>query len=723
MLHRKRFELALERLDASHWTRFEQLASAFLARDFPNIRTVASPGGDGGRDAELYSPDDEPTVVLQYSVTPNWKPKIKGTAKRVSTNLPNARELIYVTNQVIGAKADELRREIRREYKLSLDIRDRSYFLDRYASDGHLEAVAAQLSSEVVDPYLEGKEIIERKAQALSEGESRAALVFLEMQWEDDTRDKGLTRLAFEALVRTVLRGTTAEKRMSKAAVHAAICSHLPGQAEAFVVGETDKALARLTKKFIRLFPNEEYCLTHEETERIKSRLAETEARDNALNTAIAEVLTQVFTDTELHQNPCANLARQSVEQFLFQRGELFVAALDRGQLDRLSYDLVKDISKEAWRAAGLARNEALEAKLSEAVEKILTAPAGAISDYLKNLGDAYTLFAFLKQTPDVQSAVQKMFSHGEIWLDTSMVLPLIAEDLVEEEQRQFRHLIAVARDTGLKLKITDGVLEEVEAHTHRASVCANSRPGEWRSSIPYLLAYYVSMGRGVQGFSTWLQKIRGNVQPTQDIADFLQQFFGIERQDIAQDANKLEERYRLAIKEAWANVHLDRRLRGGDDIDPNLALRLAEHDTENYAGVLQRRKQEGASALGFTSWWLTLDHMAFGINRRVAERLGGRPIPSPAMSADFLTNYLAFGPLRNKASRSSVKVLPVAFDASITELTPDLIEIAKRTREQSVDQEEYVIRRRVRDALDMARRRTGRITERGLRTPDEGRR
>lgn len=167
MLHRNRFELALERLDATQWARFEQFASAFLTKDFPGLRTVASPGGDGGRDAELYSPENESTVVLQYSVTPNWKPKIKATAKRVSVNLKNARELIYVTNQVIGAKADEIRREIRREYKLSLDVRDRSYFLDRYSGETDLESVATRLCRDIVDPYLESKEIIERKAQAL----------------------------------------------------------------------------------------------------------------------------------------------------------------------------------------------------------------------------------------------------------------------------------------------------------------------------------------------------------------------------------------------------------------------------------------------------------------------------------------------------------------------------------------------------------------------------
>jgi hypothetical protein len=249
--------------------------------------------------------------------------------------------------------------------------------------------------------------------------------------------------------------------------------------------------------------------------------------------------------------------------------------------------------------------------------------------------------------------------------------------------------------------------------------VCANCRPGEWKAAnIPYLFAYYVSVGRGIQGFSAWLEKFRGSEQPQRDIEEFLFRVFGIEKHNIVQDASLLEQSHRLAIKEAWVKVHTQRRQRYGNDIDPQLAARLAEHDTENYAGVLYRRKQEKSSALGFTSWWLTLDHMAFAINRKVAEDLGGRPFPSPVMSADFLSNYLAFGPLRGKASKSNVKTLPVALDASITEMTPELLEIAKRVRENAVGQDEYIIQRRVRDALNKARSRTGHITGKGLQVP-----
>jgi hypothetical protein len=125
-VERKRFELALERLPASSWELFEHLASAFAVVDYPNLRTLASPAGDQGRDAILYSPEQDDGLVLQYSVTESWSDKIRQTARRLKDQFPNVRELIYVTNKVIGPKADEIRRSLRREFNLYLDVWDRS---------------------------------------------------------------------------------------------------------------------------------------------------------------------------------------------------------------------------------------------------------------------------------------------------------------------------------------------------------------------------------------------------------------------------------------------------------------------------------------------------------------------------------------------------------------------------------------------------------------------
>jgi hypothetical protein len=96
-MERARLKLALDHLEAEHWSRFEQFASEFLVTEYPNLRTVASTSGDRGRDAEFFSPDGLPSVVLQYSVAKDWKKKIRDTAERVSGALPEARVLIYVT--------------------------------------------------------------------------------------------------------------------------------------------------------------------------------------------------------------------------------------------------------------------------------------------------------------------------------------------------------------------------------------------------------------------------------------------------------------------------------------------------------------------------------------------------------------------------------------------------------------------------------------------------
>ena len=149
-----RLRLALRQLRSSDWSLFEEFASSFLASEFDSLQTTASPSGDEGRDAQLFSPVGEPTVVLQYSVTPDWEDKITKTAKRISTTLPDARALIYVSNHVIGPAADKKRKALRQDHGLSLDVRDQSWFLDRCIGDRKHEIVAEQMATRIVDPFL-----------------------------------------------------------------------------------------------------------------------------------------------------------------------------------------------------------------------------------------------------------------------------------------------------------------------------------------------------------------------------------------------------------------------------------------------------------------------------------------------------------------------------------------------------------------------------------------
>lgn len=155
----QRFAFALERLDANSWARFERFASEFLASEWPDLRSVAAPSGDQGRDSELFSPDAPPAVLIQYSVTRSWDQKIRQTLERVSGTFSSARILVYVSNQDIGARADHIKTEAIQKYKIVVDIRDRNWFLDRVATDPQREVLAEQLAAEIADPYLTSRSL------------------------------------------------------------------------------------------------------------------------------------------------------------------------------------------------------------------------------------------------------------------------------------------------------------------------------------------------------------------------------------------------------------------------------------------------------------------------------------------------------------------------------------------------------------------------------------
>ena len=134
-MSRERFAFALAHSKPSHWELFENLSSAFLAAEFPGLRTVATSSGDKGRDAELFSWEGNPTVMIQYSVAVEWNSKINDTVNTITNNFLDVRVLIYLTNQKIGAKSDDLSIKLRNEKNIILDIRDCEWYLDRYAID------------------------------------------------------------------------------------------------------------------------------------------------------------------------------------------------------------------------------------------------------------------------------------------------------------------------------------------------------------------------------------------------------------------------------------------------------------------------------------------------------------------------------------------------------------------------------------------------------------
>ena len=144
---KSRLAFALEQLALDDWKAFEEFASAFLASEFPDLRTIAGTN-DLGRDAVLYQSGTEPDVVLQYSITTDWRSKVLGTVGRLAKKKIKCRVLVYASNQEIGSRADELKSDLRR-WRIALDVRDRSYWVERRARSQATRAAAEHIERRV----------------------------------------------------------------------------------------------------------------------------------------------------------------------------------------------------------------------------------------------------------------------------------------------------------------------------------------------------------------------------------------------------------------------------------------------------------------------------------------------------------------------------------------------------------------------------------------------
>ncbi len=709
------FKMALDKLESSDWAHFEQLCSSFLISEFANLRTMAHPAGDGGRDSELFSPDNPTFISAQYSVSTDWKTKIRKTAKRLKSEFPDVRIIVYMSNRQIGGQADKLKKELL-DQGISLDTRDRSWFLERVETDEIRESAALELIDRIARPYLEGEDLINKRSSPLTSGEAKAALLYLGLQWQDDITNKGLTKLSFDALVRAALRHTHSDKRMSRQEIHKAIFSAIVSNDEKSLHKLIDTALARLTKRYIRHWRKEdEFCLTHDEHQRIIIRLAEIENQESDFFESVSchcgDCLLEVAEGHQSDQEDLYSRVPRIIEKLLLKRGENFVSSVLSDRVTRIDSEDLKDIILRDL------QDQPANSRIIQHYPKIInTVVHGLLSQhdqstqlYLRRLANSYTLLSFLNQTPDVQNATKKLFSHGAVWLDTTVLLPLFAEQIEENNQRgKLLELFNTCLKSGVEFRVTTGVIQEINAHMNNAVQCSTYQPGTWRGRIPFLYYQYLQTGRPPIDFRKWISLFRGSERPDDDLCQFLKDAFEIKREDLEEEAKKVSDEIRWTADRLWTEAH-KRRRRNTQQIDEETKRILIQHDLETYLGVIALRQNEDVSELGYRHWLLTLDTIAWQIRDHIKDELKEKAPTSPLLSLSFLLNNMIFGPSRYLAGKANGLTLPLVLDVEMSESMPhDLLDVADKVRNENDGLPEYVIRRKVRDAIDRARRRKG---------------
>lgn len=703
-----RFELALERMSSTDWRAFEKLASEFLAIEYPALRTMASPSGDRGRDAEPFSVEGERHIAFQYSVRQDWEAKIAATLKRLKETLPKVNHLIYVTNIEIGAKADDVKATLRKE-SIALDVRDRSWFIERETTHPQRAAASEEVMRAFVEPLLAQRKLI-GSAGRLSADNADVALLHLALEDEDDATERSITKRCFESLVAAALDGTTALNTLTTADIQARVKTLIPAGAPGQVEALVSSALTRLTTKqgpVKRVGKADSFHMSFEESERLKEKTAAFILSQHQMEQELAAHLSSAL-DRDISEDQVAAalpVLRDVVECVLFRSGEGFAKAVSSGDTFRVSIEVVSEELAKTIQPLLVTLDEGVATILA-----LLEHPSLVTQTHLRRISDAYTLFAFLRQTPDVQKVILQVFSHGDIWLDTSAILPLIGESLIEDESnRQYTILLRAAVDAGLNLYLTDGVLEEVERHLNRCVAFTHMPASQWVGRVPFVYLAYILSGRPSSAFIGWQEEMRGTQRPLEDVRDYLANEFSIRLRSLKDLADAAPVELRGAVQELWEKSHEERRARGQYDVDSAVVSRLVSHDVENTVGIIELRRSTPDSPMGYQQWWLTLDRTARSLRSHLRDQLGPSAPPSPVLSPDFLTQLLRLGPMRTAIDRELRVAFPIVVDVSRLETIPrELLALADKVRAESVDLSERLVQRKVRDALDETRAKRG---------------
>jgi len=712
----ERLRLALEQLVPESGFEFERFANAFLAVEIPDLRPV---GGihDGGRDAFIYASDEAPHVFCQHSVTAGWKRKINDTIEVLVTNGFQPRELIYTTNRDIQREADGLRASLRKQ-GVSLDIRDRSWF-EAVANTSPARIVAAeQLATRYVDPLLSSRRVIGQMSLALTEEEERTVSTYLQLELRDKDPAKGLTKSCVEALITYTLRESNPERLLPRAVLHASIARNMPGSASQRAAELTDSSLKRLVRQnvvkhhtkddaFTLAFPYREKV-----TERLQTMLLERAALRSECADRVEALALKLNVDFDYGAAAVGDDALLLIDHALCERGRLAALAMaDKGDffarrrpLEDIARELLKRDSSQ-FSCLALIGEEHFLALVPSVAEELALYPTEKLLARLRTASDAYCLQFMLQQSPDVQSSLRKIISGITLLVDTSVVVPCMAERLLPIEQRRLSNLLRGAAALGCRLIVGEDVLNETESHLDRIrygfriGTLGQTGSGAAQYFEPALVTAFVEArdaGRFNASFDEFVELFKGRDNPTQDLVEYLREDLSIEFDEMREQRDRISMGELGTLFDDW-KAHKKKR----PWMDETAFDRLVLHDVRTFLLVEHlRREAIEASGYGHRWWWLVIDGNSFHFDRVRRASGGGRVCMGP----DFFSRYVSLAPKPPGMPSAARDLLPAALEVARLGLVPsDIREEAIRAYEAAKGLPEYLRRRRLRDLVNSA--------------------
>jgi hypothetical protein len=729
----KRLAFALDLLRPSDGFEFEEFVNRFLAPEIPGLRPVAGMH-DGARDAFIYEVDWSPWVFVQSSLRKDWDRKIVETTAALRKNGHQLRELIYCTSLDIQRHADVLRKSLRAE-GVSLDIRDRNYFTAFLNTDVARVRAGETLANRFAEPILARHKIVTALELPLSGEEERLAAAYLQVSLAEKDPEKALTKFSYDSLVLHALRDTSPKAPLPRQALYAAVARVASSSSETHAL--VNAAVQRLIERtHVKHHTKEDaFTLSHLKRLEVQSQYEAFVVRCGRVQSEIEDrvklVAAELGVDFEFNASTIAHDALTICHHILFAQGRAAAEALihaGRYALPQSSIiDATERFAVDHKKQLTSLETHGLEHFLDlvpPVIENTIAKPSSDIRDSLRHAVDAYFLLFVLKETADVQSALAKLFGTGTILIDASILVPCMAETVLPEGEQRMSNLIRAATGAGIRLIVTDDVINELQTHLERVKYTYQKYTSQFMTRLgapvvglyeSLLIATYVRLPdkSEMPTFEDFVDRFMGEDTPEQDVIDFLQETLGIEYDLMDNTRDIISDKRAYDLVEKWRELKRAQQRRR-PWIDEHALDTLVRHDARALLSIDAMRASDRSSDVhyGHIWWWLTLDRAAY----RMDEFWRNGEGTSLCMSPDFFARYLSTRPTGKSTEEDLAAKLPVSVEiAGVGLVPPDLRDQASQALAQVANMPPYYQRRKLRELVNKAKSTKGEIFEGGL--------
>lgn len=648
---------AFKLTDEEHSAAFERFANAFLVDDYPEIQAL---GGkkDGGMDAYIYKDSTEKIVlVAQSCISPSAtaRTKILNTIKKLRTNMPEV--LIYCTSSIIGTLLDETKSELRRDYHVTLEICDATWFTQRHKTSLNRSSLSDAYSREILEPFIRGLDPNQLYSIVLSESEERVAIQYLEAVNYDRSKNSNLTKGIFDALITCVTRDSNPpERAYSEEAIVAAICAMFPEGHGARIREIVPGRIINLVSNRALHFNTKAdgYILSKIYRDKVNGNIIQAQEYELAFLAALTSAIRTTAEEREIDYTfpleAIAGIGHKCVLWYMKVEGKV-TADPSSGRLNILNAEkLVGTFLKahplsEVEMRNGLNNENVLDL-LPHSLYTTLTSADEEVSRYLRSKADLFIIHSFLQITPDVQKACQKILTGDVLYLDTTILIRCIGEYYSPSERRPLLKTLESARKLGYQLRTWQPYLSELVSHIKGPVLLewVNHFRGESKDKIEEMLRTAPTL---INVFYRWIEahggvveniisEIIGKSNHVENASEFLMEEFGIKSFEYPPVDLKDQPEQQQILK-TWFEEKIKHKTMQEEKFEL-----LVRNDVNSYYSLLTLRRKTKSSGpnYGQKYWYLTLDRMPSRIAKILSPEKDA--LYEVTMSLSYLMNSVA---------------------------------------------------------------------------------